>query len=293
MRKLRNIVKVYFYLSEKETNGFLALCFLIVFVLMIPWAYNFYLEKTWKPDTSFIIREEKAKVGTKTKVKAKKTVTKPFKLAAFNPNGLVPWEKMGLSREIANRIKKYKAKGGSFKVKKDLLKIYGFPESTFKQLQAFILLPDTIFKPVNKQFPITYTEKQQPVNLNKVTPKELAKQVQGIGKVLSERIIKFRKALGGFSKKEQLYEVYGLDSGLVTKALKLVYVDKNFSPKKLLINTANDSVLALHPYISAKEARIIINYRKQHGYLKGIEDVKLSKAFSQQEIEKILPYLTF
>lgn len=44
-------------------------------------------------------------------------------------------------------------------------------------------------------------------------------QVYGIGAVLSERIIKYRKYLSGFASLDQLYEVYGLDSLVVQRLM--------------------------------------------------------------------------
>lgn len=48
--------------------------------------------------------------------------------------------------------------------------------------------------------------------------------VRGIGPVLSQRIINYRDALGGYKKKSQLYKVYGLDSVVVLRLFDYFYL---------------------------------------------------------------------
>jgi competence ComEA-like helix-hairpin-helix protein len=48
------------------------------------------------------------------------------------------------------------------------------------------------------------------VNINTATAEELARELYGIGKVKSQRIIEYREKIGGFRSIEQLTEVYGI-----------------------------------------------------------------------------------
>jgi len=48
--------------------------------------------------------------------------------------------------------------------------------------------------------------------------------IYGIGPVLSQRIIKYRDALGGFKQESQLYKVYGLDSVVVLRLFDYFYL---------------------------------------------------------------------
>jgi len=71
-----------------------------------------------------------------------------------------------------------------------------------------------------------------PIKANKVVVKKdlnLAKAedllpVHGIGPVLSQRIINYREALGGYKKESQLYKVYGLDSVVVLRLFDYFYL---------------------------------------------------------------------
>jgi DNA uptake protein ComE-like DNA-binding protein len=287
MRKFRNQIKNYFYLSEKEANGFIVLSFFMFLVLLFPWGYEYYLIRTYKP-SSLVLSE----IPETKEIEAKENSTTPsgeMKLSAFNPNTYHHWEELGVPGKIARRIEKYKAKGGRFKIKNDLLKIYGFPEETFYKIHSFILLPDSLISPsVAKPVKPVIPEK----NLNTATQEDFA-NISGIGKVLSGRIVKFRDALGGFYNSDQIFEVYGLDSLVAAKVKKAFYVAKEFSPATIPVNSSAPQQLALHPYISKRSAEILVNYRTQNGIFKTREDLIKSKAFESRELEKLLPYLKF
>ncbi len=51
--------------------------------------------------------------------------------------------------------------------------------------------------------------------------------------------------------------------------------------------------MAMHPYISWKEAKAIYNYRKEHGSFNAATDLKKMLALKPEFIDRILPYLDF
>ena len=57
-------------------------------------------------------------------------------------------------------------------------------------------------------------------DINKATQKDF-ETINGIGEVLSERILKYRKKLQGYSYSAQLYEVWGLDKETANSILKI------------------------------------------------------------------------
>lgn len=125
-------------------------------------------------------------------------------------------------------------------------------------------------------------------DINTASAEDLQK-VKGIGPSFSKRIIKFRNKLGGFASNDQLQEVYGLDDETI------VELQKHFSvlsrPQPLDINSDSAKVLSYHPYISYDLAWIIINYRKQHGDIKSIDDFKKIKALDEETFAQLEPYL--
>jgi competence ComEA-like helix-hairpin-helix protein len=116
--------------------------------------------------------------------------------------------------------------------------------------------------------------------------------LNGIGNVLARRIIKYRDALGGFYDIEQIQEVYGLNYETFSKINHQIKITPN-EIKKINVNIATVESLAKHPYISNKNASVVIKYRNNHGPYKNFEDFKKVKVFSEEEFEKLRPYLDY
>ncbi|RYF98398.1 MAG: helix-hairpin-helix domain-containing protein, partial [Chitinophagaceae bacterium] len=117
-------------------------------------------------------------------------------------------------------------------------------------------------------------------------------QIKGIGPAFANRILKYRERLGGFYKKEQLMEVYGLDSVKYAEIKDRITINPS-AIKTVNINTADFSALKSSPYLSYKQINAIIQYRKQHGNYSSTGDLKKIAILTPQVIEKIAPYITF
>ena len=114
--------------------------------------------------------------------------------------------------------------------------------------------------------------------------------INGIGPKLSERIVKYRSYLSGFSLMDQCYEVYGLDSLVVERLKKRFEVQTQPLIKKKDINRLDLIELQRIPYISEEDARKIIALRTKNKVL----DLNiLSELFvnSPNKMERIKLYL--
>lgn len=125
-------------------------------------------------------------------------------------------------------------------------------------------------------------------DLNEATSEEL-QIVRGIGPAYSTRIIKYRELLGGFADTTQLTEVYGLTPEIVHEVLKEFQIITPVA--SINLNTDSIKVLARHPYISYDLARLIINYRKEHGDFTTAADLKKIKAVDEPTFLRLKPYL--
>ena len=226
----------------------------------------------------------------------------------FNPNNVTQEEMiaLGFSERTARQIVNYRSKGGLFRTKKDLYRIYSIDTTHVDELYEFIDLPETT-RVTNERNPgHSIDEATEIAAVPKTSKKEVdiapafdinqadtsvLKTINGIGSVLSKRIITFRNKLGGFVDNAQLYEVYSLDSAVVEKLLEVAYIADGFEARLIHINTINQEALADHPYVSRKKARLIVAYRNQHGRFSSEEDLLKVYSITESDLDRITPYI--
>jgi competence protein ComEA len=97
--------------------------------------------------------------------------------------------------------------------------------------------------------------------------------------------------LGGFIAQGQLYDVYGLDSLVIKRLQDASFIEENFKPRQINMNTADEIEFSSHPYIKKFVARVIVAYRKQHGNYQKVEDIRNIKLLQAAEADKLIPYL--
>lgn len=116
-------------------------------------------------------------------------------------------------------------------------------------------------------------------------------QLPGIGTYFAKRICKYRNLLGGFYTKKQILEVYQMDSLRYDKIEKYLVVDEKGILKKN-INEIGEYELRKHPYISSNLARLIVNYREEHGAYKSINELNNLHLIDTLKFRKIVNYFT-
>ena len=160
----------------------------------------------------------------------------------FNPNTVSIEDlcRLGFSVKQAQSIENYRRKGGRFRRKTDFAGSFVVSDSIYRRLEPYIDIPLT--------------------DLN-VADSAAFDALPGIGGWFATKIIEHRKALGGFSYKEQLMDIYRFDEEKYKALEDLVTINpQNVRPYPLWTLPADS--LRLHPYISNYEtARSIILFR--------------------------------
>ncbi|MFN4123979.1 MAG: helix-hairpin-helix domain-containing protein [Flavobacteriales bacterium] len=229
--------------------------------------------------------------------KAEKKAFRPF---AFHPNHMqaADWERMGFSGKEAALIEKYKAKlPEGFQYKEQLSKVFCISEERYALMEPFIQLPDKerFFAAKYPKKPVESSRQEyapksfEPIELNMADTIELTK-IKGIGPYFARNIYRYREKLGGFHRKEQLLEVYRFSDSLYQIVAPQIVLDTT-QIKKMNVNLLEEKELYAHPYFRNGIARAIVNYRKQHGPFRRIEDLNKLHALDQDKISKIKPYL--
>ena len=238
------------------------------------------------------------------KAKWKKTYkrdTIAIQMQVFDPNtvdsmtllhlGFKPWQ--------AKNMLKYRAKGGKYRKKEDLKKLYGMTDSMYLALKPYIYIKDSIVVDSARIDSVHMdslpkwksTKKDTILNLRTADTTEL-KLIRGIGSYRAKMIVRYREQLGGYARVEQIMEARGMDKVIADSILPHFYID-SVVVNKIPINHIRPEVLQRHPYLNFEQAKAIYEYRRKHIRIKSAEELKKIKGLSPTDIEKILIYLDF
>jgi len=297
-----------FGFTKKEQNGLIVLVLLICLAAFLPSIY-----KAWFPPDVYVVdlpaQEENQRgkenmsqnaVSARRRDAGHSLKSSPApELFPFNPNGLPAeqWRRLGLTDRQIRVIYNYESKGGSFRRKEDLKKMYSISEERYRAFEPYITIPE-MTKSVFRQDihhsagkSLSVTNANRVVDLNAADSATLL-EVRGIGPVLASRILQYRSRLGGFRSVDQLREVYGIDSLRFQEIFTQLSVDTS-AISKIHINRVGFDELKKFPYLRYKQMNAIIQYRKQHGRYSSVEDLTKINILDREILRKIAPYLIF
>jgi len=162
---------------------------------------------------------------------------------SFDPNTVSVDDlcRLGFTPKQAQSIDNYRKKGGRFRRPGDFAKSFVVSDSIYRRLEPYILIPLT--------------------DLN-LADSAAFDALPGIGGWFAAQIISYRKALGGYSYKEQLMDIPRFDEERYRALEDLVTVSEEYVVPYPLRTLPADS-LKLHPYIRNYEtAHSIVIFRE-------------------------------
>lgn len=304
--------KEFFYYSRSEKRGIILLIVLIFMVVGARLVTSYLTEKesvdrdeTFEEEyTAFITSlKEREKDEQKQYNTAPKTevILKPF-----NPNTAdsLTFVRLGLPSWMVSNIIKYRRSHGVFRQPEDFKKIYGLTEEQYNTLLPYIHIPPTDNRSEREALAIDLTSatkdntqlpKEKPfkypagtlIELNQADTTEL-KKIPGIGDVTAQRIVRYRRQLGGFYNIRQLEEILPN-----AEQLKPWFtIDKELI-KPIDINTATIERLKTHPYFNFYQAKTVVEHRQKRGKIKSLNQLALYEEFTEQDLERIKWYVCF
>ncbi len=233
------------------------------------------------------------------------TESKKVERFPFDPNtadstqllrlGLQPWQ--------VRNIYKYRAKGGVYRRKEDFARLYGLTVKQYRELEPYIrissdYLPASTLvdkrEPVEQEpvkrdtlrYPVKIQENEHVV-LNTADTTQL-KKVPGIGSYYARQIIRYGQRLGGYVNVDQLDEIDDFP-----KESKKYFVIVDAHPNRLNINRLTLPQLRRHPYINFFQAKAITDYRRLHGDIKSLNELRLDRDFPEEAIRRLEPYIEY
>lgn len=309
---LKERIKDLLDMHREERRGVLVL--MAILLVLVGWVvYEQWLRPPKEHDLAEQRERIEAWVASRSEAQGD---TIPVKLFPFDPNTIAreEWKALGLTDKQVDGIERYQNKGGQFRTKKDLGRMYSIKPAQFAALEPFILLPDSLARktysdrkyeprqdqhraleersPTIRERAVYEPKPSRSVEINSADTTALI-ELPGIGPAFARSIVKFRDALGGFHSLEQLSEVYVLkDKPDAVLKLKQVLILDTLAVRRIPINTCTVEELAAHPYARWKVAKPLIAYRAQHGPFKQVADIKGCAAISEEVFRKLAPYLS-
>lgn len=230
-----------------------------------------------------------------TRTMAEKPIVESFE---FDPNSVseADLKRLGLPARTIKSILNYREKGGVFRKKEDLQKIYTLDETDYIRLAPFILCsPPALAQ--NAPRPSMYSSAAfvagaaAPLDIN-LAEAEDWKTLPGVGATRAGYLLQYRDKLGGFCSVDQVAETKGIPDSIFQNIRNRLTLGAR-EIRKINLNTASAEALSTHPYINKRQAELIVAYRELHGHYQSAQDIAQMRAISDPVwLKKVMPYLT-
>lgn len=295
------MIREFFYLQKSDRRVVLTLLAVMVVALGIIFLTGGERDGETASGDSLALRQNSKKQSNTYYYVAPKKVER----FAFDPNtadstqllrlGLQPWQ--------VRNIYKYRAAGGIYREPKDFAKLYGLTVKQYRELEPYIhissdYLPASTLVECKQasqsvvrdssqhHYPVKIRETEQVV-LNTADTTSL-KTIPGIGPYFARKIVQYGQRLGGYVSIDQLDEIEGFP-----QEAKHYLVINQPQTQKLNVNRMTLDELKRHPYINFFQAKAITDYRRLHGPLHSLNELRLSKDFPPEAIKRLLPYVAY
>ena len=306
--------KDWLSLSKREQKGFVVLSTILIsiiaFYLLVPLLFTPSQHKGEETDRALINW-----IDSVNTINSEPAISMPDSFFFFDPNevSISKLQKLGVKGYALINWLKFREYGNRFTTPDDVLKIYSIDSTLAYSLMPYIRFNQIAEKSKTQQ--LQFTKQHTSVSVSKVdnhSSKRYVSEINknedlfvieinsadtaeftvlnGIGPVLSSRIVLYRKALGGFCDVEQLKEVYGMPPNTIDKNRKYLTVD-SLSIRRININKVSLRRLKNHPYIGFYLAKAIIEYRRKNDFIKSVDEIISFKEVKPEHENKLAVYL--
>ena len=312
----------FFYFRKEDRKVIVTLAIIAIFCVGVMLVVNAFKSKD-EPKKASALAENimpnsnNKEEGVSNSEDEEESIAEPkaSKLFAFDPNIIdsTTLVSFGIKAWKVKNFIHYRKAGKVFHSADDMLDTYGWTEEDINPLRPYIHIGKAYQK---ESYPkIADSRKEHDESATQVVEKEsahkdslrrymsnkfkehtlvdlntadttLLKRIPGIGSYFAKSIIRYRDKLGGFINVEQLAEI----NNFPMETLDWFSVSTP-QIKKININKADFKQMAAHPYIGYDNTKRIKNYVRLDGYIKSVEQLRRLNIFTDEELERLLPYL--
>ncbi|MFN2261251.1 MAG: ComEA family DNA-binding protein [Psychroflexus sp.] len=285
--------KFRFGYNRGDRNGI----FVLTLILITGIAFNYFELNVNKQNTDFAFSNAKTDSLQKIvdSLKKEQSLAKKRKIYPFNPNFITDYKgyTLKMSTDEIDRLLKYRAGEQWINSKAQFQDVTKVSDEWMNTYGTYFKFPDWVIEARKREnskknnSSLSYAEK---VDLNKATASELT-SVSGIGEVISERIIKYRYKIDGFSDIIQLKDVYGLKTEVIERLKNKFALKTPKDIKVVNINEAEVLDISELPYFDYEMARKIVNFVKLREGISNFEELSKIEGFPAYKLDRIQLYL--
>ena len=281
--------RFHFVFNKSQRNGIFLLVLIIVVLQAGYFLIDFSSGDAIKPE-----QQEQLTLFQKQmdSLKRKAALADSAIITPFNPNFLSDYKgyTLGLTVEEIDRLHSFRRQDKWINTSEDFQKVTGVSDSTLKRISSYFRFPEWVQKPRSASGAVKNSDEREIKQDLNTAAAEALRQVNGVGEVLSQRIINYREKLKGFQDEVQLYDVYGLRPEVVERIILRFYVSES-SVEIKDINDISLIDLSETPYFTYELAREVIRYRNSKGKITSFEELGELRGFSEDKISRIKLYL--
>ena len=292
MKKLKS----HFWYTKNQRNGILLLLGIIIILQFLYYNINFR-------DTGLVSFNQAEISVFQHQIDSLKLASiedREFKIYPFNPNFISDYKgyQLGMKTKEIDRLLAYRKKRLFVNSAKEFQTITKVSDSLLQKISPYFKFPEWVQKKnKEKKERLTFTTKTK-MNISDISSTDINEATQydfslinGVDEYLSERIIKYRSKLQGFSIPEQLFEVWDLEKGVGTKILQTFSIQKKPTIIKTNINTASFKEILSNPYIDYELCIKIFDFKDEVAELQSISEIKNIEGFPLKNYNRIVLYL--
>jgi DNA uptake protein ComE-like DNA-binding protein len=292
-----NLFKSHFWYNKSQRNGVFLLVLLILLLQIFIYTDVFSSDKIIDVNQSELLVFQH-QIDSLKAIEIEKR--KP-KIYPFNPNYITDYKgaQLGMSLQEIDRLLAFRKTNKFINSKKEFQKVTKVSDSLLDKISPYFKFPDWVLKKNQQKPSLLLLVKKQSVykkkavstiDINKATAEDF-KTISGVGPAFSERIIKYRSKLQGFSFESQINEVWGLDKEVAEKVVLIFKIIEKPTIKKVNVNTVTFKELLINPYIDYELCKKIFNYRDEVAELQDISELKNIDGFPLKLYDRIVLYL--
>ena len=293
-----NPFRTFFYFSKSDRRAIVAVGCIVVFAVGVMMVVDAL--KTNGPEAV----KHPAGKDCATVASAEETPSVP--LHVFDPNTVDSLTLIGFGIEAwkVKNFLRYRAAGKVFRSAEDLGDTYGWTAEDVRRLSPYVSVGTAFANPKRNTTPrdgkregeraskpVNELKKFQTLTVVDVNEADTAllRRIPGIGRKISEAIVRYRHRLGGFHSVEQLGEIPIVSPEL----LEWFTVAPQPSLRQINLNKASFQVLNAHPYVSYEQARALLRYIRLYGDVEDEETLLYTRIFTPEELDRLRPYITY